>query len=193
GVLSRASLPPECLHRGDGGKIWAPGFRVDQDRRGGHCAACRSGGGGLCSTLSSVPSSATHAFTYGRSSSSLARLGAAARAGVAGAAGSGAGRAKAVCIGCWGATPRRGSREGGRGSHTKECCRCLPEKTASAYHVSFSPDGREILTASNDSTVTIWDSQTRMPVYGFGHPRLSLRARPVLSPATLGRYGADMG
>lgn len=52
---------------------------------------------------------------------------------------------------------------------------------ASVYSVQVTSDGRGILTASRDATVTLWDAQSRQVVYRFGHSRLSMRARPILS------------
>lgn len=60
-------------------------------------------------------------------------------------------------------------------------CRACRGTTASVYSVQVTSDGTGILTASRDSTVTLWNAQSRKVVYRFGHSRLSLRARPILS------------
>lgn len=62
----------------------------------------------------------------------------------------------------------------------QECDVCLGGNRASVYSVQVSEDGRGILAASKDATVTLWDAQSRAVVYRFGHPRLSTRARPIL-------------
>lgn len=60
-------------------------------------------------------------------------------------------------------------------------CRACRGDGASVYSVQVTSDGRGILTASRDSTVTLWDAQTRTVMHRFGHSRLSVRARPILS------------
>lgn len=62
----------------------------------------------------------------------------------------------------------------------QECGVCLDRNRASVYSVQVSEDGRGILAASKDATVTLWDAQSRAVVYRFGHSRLSTRARPIL-------------
>ena len=61
----------------------------------------------------------------------------------------------------------------------RQCAACSGGLT-SVYNVQVSSDGRGILTASRDATVTLWDAQSRRVTYRFGHPRLSTRARPIL-------------
>lgn len=69
-----------------------------------------------------------------------------------------------TCAACRGGSTRAA---GGRG--------------ASVYGVQVTSDGRGILMASRDATVTLWDAQSRKVVYRFGHARLSMRARPILA------------
>ncbi len=66
-------------------------------------------------------------------------------------------------------------------------CGSLIAQTASSVQVSS--DGRGILVGSRDSTVTLFDAQSREVVYRFGHPKLSNRARPILVESG-GRDGA---
>lgn len=47
--------------------------------------------------------------------------------------------------------------------------------------------------ASRDATVTLWDAQSREVVYRFGHARLSMRARPILSEDASNGEGAGWG
>lgn len=71
-------------------------------------------------------------------------------------------------------------------SETPACRACADKGSisgASVYSVQVTSDGRGILTASRDATVTLWDAQSRQVVYRFGHARLSTRARPILSGA----------
>lgn len=67
--------------------------------------------------------------------------------------------------------------------HSPICqeCRSGQRRDASVFSVQVTPDGRGILTASRDRTVTLWDTQSKQVVYRFGHSHLSSRARPVLS------------
>lgn len=66
-------------------------------------------------------------------------------------------------------------------------------RRASVYSVQVSSDGRGILAASRDATVTLWDAQSREAVYRFGHSRLSLRARPIFAEASSSRGGGGWG
>lgn len=66
-------------------------------------------------------------------------------------------------------------------SSKSSSCRTCCDDNASVYSVQVTSDGRGILTASRDSTITLWNAQTRKVVHRFGHPRLSVRARPILS------------
>lgn len=73
---------------------------------------------------------------------------------------------------------------------------------ASGFSVQVSSDGRGILVASRDRTVTLFDAQSRQVLFRFGHLRLSTRARPILVEGAphggvracgTGRYGAARG
>lgn len=64
---------------------------------------------------------------------------------------------------------------------------------ASVYNLQVSSDGISILMASRDATVTLWDTQSREVVYRFGHPRLSMRARPILVDGGLNGEGGGWG
>lgn len=64
---------------------------------------------------------------------------------------------------------------------------------ASVYGVQVSSDGRGIMMASKDCTVTLWDAQSREVVYRFGHSRLSMRARPILSESASNAGGSGWG
>ena len=77
-------------------------------------------------------------------------------------------------------------------------CRDGRQKTsngmgASVYNLQVSSDGKSILMASRDATVTLWDTQSREVVYRFGHPRLSMRARPILVEGALNDGGGGWG
>ncbi|CAN0173302.1 unnamed protein product, partial [Scytosiphon promiscuus] len=61
-------------------------------------------------------------------------------------------------------------------SRTQECVRAR----SSAYSVRVSSDGRSIIVACRDRTVSLFDTQSRKVLYRFGHPQLSTRARPIL-------------
>lgn len=69
------------------------------------------------------------------------------------------------------------------------CVPCGSLKAQTALSVQVSSDGRGILVGSQDSTVTLFDAQSREVVYRFGHPKLSKRARPILVESG-GRDGA---
>lgn len=64
---------------------------------------------------------------------------------------------------------------------------------ASVYNLQVSSDGRGVLMASRDATVTLWDTQSREVVYRFGHSRLSMRARPILVEGALNGEGGAWG
>lgn len=64
---------------------------------------------------------------------------------------------------------------------------------ASVYSVQVSSDGRGIMMASKDCTVTLWDAQSREVLYRFGHSRLSMRARPILSESASNAGGSGWG
>lgn len=75
-------------------------------------------------------------------------------------------------------------------------CRSAHERGASVYSVRVTSDGRGILTASRDRTLTLWDASSKQVVYRCGHPRLSIRARPVLwemTPSFRGPGGLARG
>lgn len=67
------------------------------------------------------------------------------------------------------------------------------QRGASVYSVQVSSDGRGILMASRDCTVTLWDAQSREVVYRFGHSRLSIRARPIFSESASNAGGLGWG
>lgn len=83
----------------------------------------------------------------------------------------------------WQASSRRGrtaeARERAGVGVTCPACSSAPE-AASAFSVQVSEDGRLIVVASRNRTVTVFDAQSREVVYRFGHPKLSTRARPIL-------------
>ncbi|CAM9203567.1 unnamed protein product [Laminaria digitata] len=67
------------------------------------------------------------------------------------------------------------------------------ESGAAVYNLQVSSDGRGVLMASRDATVTLWDTQSREVVYRFGHSRLSMRARPILVEGALNGEGGAWG
>lgn len=77
-------------------------------------------------------------------------------------------------------------------SITAACSACT-SGGVSVYGVQVSSDGRGILMASRDATVTLWDAQSREVVYRFGHSRLSMRARPILSEGASNGGGRGWG
>jgi hypothetical protein len=46
---------------------------------------------------------------------------------------------------------------------------CCVHHVSEVYHVAFSPDGRQIATASDDSTAAIWDASTGAQIVSLPH------------------------
>lgn len=83
----------------------------------------------------------------------------------------------------WQPTTRRfrtGSTQEYARAKCDACSSSRSSTAASAYCVRVSSDGRGILVACRDRTVSLFDTQCRDVLYRFGHPQLSTRARPIL-------------
>lgn len=94
----------------------------------------------------------------------------------------------------WQAGGRRARTAEARGRAGLTCAVCSNKaEAASAFSIHVSEDGRLIMVASRDRTVTLFDAQSREVVYRFGHPTLSTRARPILVEGDSGGGGGGWG
>lgn len=97
----------------------------------------------------------------------------------------------------WPASGQRARTAEARKRRGVTCAACSTSSTAkegaSGFSVQVSEDGRLIMVASRDRTVTLFDAQSREVVYRFGHPKLSTRARPILVEGDNGSSGGCWG